>query len=146
MLLICLFEKEKMYIYGFEKLEVWHLAKNFACRIYEITADFPSEEKFGLCSQLRRASVSVSSNIAEGCSRLSCKDQAHFSQIAYSSLMEVLNQIIIAKDLEYLEDVAYIELRRKVEELANKINALRNAQLRKNQINKSTVRQINGQM
>ena len=67
-----------MYIYSFEKLEVWQLSKEFVKDIYRLTEKFPSEEKFGLTGQLRRASVSVSSNLAEGSSRKSAKEQAHW--------------------------------------------------------------------
>lgn len=85
-----------MYTYSFEKLEVWVESKDFAKRIYLVTSKFPDTEKFGLTSQLRRASVSISSNIAEGSARKSYKDKAHFSTIAFGSAVEVLNQLIIA--------------------------------------------------
>jgi len=68
-----------MYTYSFEKLEVWKLARELVKEIYRLTEKFPSEEKFGLIGQLRRASVSVSSNLAEGSSRKSAKEQAHFT-------------------------------------------------------------------
>jgi len=64
--------------FGFEKLEVWKEAKVLAVEIYQLTSDFPNTEQFGLVSQLRRASVSISSNLAEGTSRISKKEQAHF--------------------------------------------------------------------
>lgn len=102
-----------MYVYSFEKLEVWQLSRKLAVEIYLETKKFPREELYGISSQLRRASLSVSSNIAEGSSRFSEKDRAHFSVIAFSSLMEVLNQIIIANDLEYLSDERLVELRKK---------------------------------
>ena len=76
-----------MHTYSFEKLEVWKEARELVVWIYSITKEYPSEEKFGLVTQLRRAAVSVVSNLAEGSSRKSAKDQAHFSQIAYSSLL-----------------------------------------------------------
>lgn len=81
-----------MYTYSFEKLEVWKEAIQFTVLIYELTKKFPDTEKFGLISQLRRASVSISSNIAEGTSRKTNKDKAHFMTIAFSSATEVLNQ------------------------------------------------------
>lgn len=71
------------YTFYFEKLEVWHLAIELAKDIYQSTASFPREEKFGLTNQIRRASVSVSSNLAEGSARITKKDQAHFSTIAF---------------------------------------------------------------
>ena len=98
--------------------------------VYKITEGFPNSEKFGLTSQLRRASISVASNIAEGTSRKTNKDKAYFTTISFSSLMEVLNQMIIAKDLGYVDDEDYTELRKQIEKVANKLNALRRSQLR----------------
>ena len=89
-----------------------------------MTRIFPDSEKFGLCSQIRRAAVSVASNIAEGASSRSRKDQARFSQCAYSSMMEVACQLIISKDMKYISDDMYYELRTKLEEITNKINSL----------------------
>lgn len=80
-----------MYQYSFEKLEVWKDAKELAKQIYVLTAEYPTEEKFGLTSQLRRASISVASNIAEGSSRSTSKDKAYSTTIAFSSAAEVLN-------------------------------------------------------
>jgi four helix bundle protein len=91
-------------MYSFEKLNTWIEARKLVKSIYAITEKFPAEEKFGLMLQIRRASISVVSNIAEGSARISPKDQAHFSQIAYSSLMEVLNQLIIANDLNFISN------------------------------------------
>ena len=118
-----------MYTYSFEKLDVWQKAKSFSVLIYKITRNFPSDEKFGITNQLRRASVSVPSNIAEGISRISYKEQARFSEIAYGSLMEVLNQIIISQDLGYLEIDAYERVRIDIDEISNKLNALKKAQI-----------------
>ena len=80
-----------MYIFSFEKLEVWIESKEFTKQIYAITSKFPDTEKFGLISQIRRASISIASNIAEGSARKSFKDKAHFSTIAFGSAVEVLN-------------------------------------------------------
>lgn len=85
---------------------------------------FPDSEKYGLSSQIKRAAISVASNIAEGSSRRSRKDQAHYTQIAYSSMMEVACQLIISKDMKLISDEKYAELRMKMEEIANKLNAL----------------------
>jgi len=90
------------YKYSFEKLDVWQDPRKFVTEIYKISAIFPSEEKFGLCSQLQRASVSVVSNIAEGVSRLSDKEKIRFIEISYGSLMEVYCQLYISLDLMYL--------------------------------------------
>jgi four helix bundle protein len=117
------------HTYAFEKLEVWKKAKDLATSLYAVTSSFPQEEKFGIVSQIRRAAVSVASNIAEGSSRSSAKDQAHFSQIAYGSLMEVLCQITIANELEFLTNESVGDLRQKIEEISRMLNSLRKFQL-----------------
>lgn len=99
--------------------------------VYALIKSFPAEEKFGLVNQMNRAAVSVASNLAEGSSRTSLKDQAHFSQIAYSSLMELACQLTIAEDLEYLPKHSKGRFREDLTFLANKINALRNSQLKR---------------
>ncbi len=119
-----------MYTFAFEKLTVWQNTRKLVKDIYEITKTFPDDEKFGLVSQLRRAIISVSSNIAEGSSRNTNKDQAHFYGMAYSSLMEVLSQIIVSSDLEFISLEQYESLRRSVEEISFPLNGLRNAALK----------------
>ena len=79
-----------MKIYSFEKLEAWQHARRLSVRVYKITAKFPAEEKFGLISQIRRAAPGVASNIAEGTSRITSKDQSHFSTMAFSITIELL--------------------------------------------------------
>lgn len=117
------------HTYSFEKLEVWKEARQFVVWIYKITLQFPVEEKFGLIAQLRRASISVVSNLAEGSARKSAKDQAHFSQMAYSSIIEVLTQLIIANDLCFLSNENLADGRSKIERTTGKVSALRNTQL-----------------
>lgn len=118
-----------MKIYSFEKLNVWKESLELLTSIYKITSNFPKEEKFGLISQIRRATVSISSNLAEGTSRKTNKDKAHFTTISYSSTMEVLNQLIISKELNYISENDYIFVRRKIEKITNMLNSLRNSQL-----------------
>jgi len=89
-----------------------------------ITGTFPAEEKFGLTSQLRRACVSISSNIAEGSTRWSKKDKARFYEMAYGSLIEVLNQLILAHDLGFLTKEELDELRALVDEVSRMLDAL----------------------
>lgn len=120
-----------MYIYSFEKLEVWNEAKELAKCIYSLTSKFPDTEKFGLVNQLRRASVSICSNIAEGSARNSYKDKAHFTTIAFSSAVEVLNQLIISFELHFISENDYLKLRYDIESITNKLNALRNFQISK---------------
>ena len=83
-------------MFRFEKFDVWHRAVEFADRVYCETKQFPPDERFGLARQMRRAAVSISSNIAEGTSRSSDKDFAHFVEIAYGSLLEVVSQSHVA--------------------------------------------------
>lgn len=118
-----------MKTYSFEKLACWQHARELAVRIYNVTKSFPADEKFGLISQMRRAAISIASNLAEGTSRVSKKDQAHFSTISYSSTIELLNDIIIAKDLELLTDKLYKECREKIEMQTFLISTLRKSQI-----------------
>lgn len=118
-----------MYVFSFEKLEVWKESKKLTKIIYQITSRYPENEKFGLTSQLRRASISVCSNLAEVSARITPKDKAHFSTMAYSSLIEVLNQIIISYELDFINESDYFNFRNLIESLSNKINSLRKFQL-----------------
>lgn len=110
--------------YSYEKLVVWQKSRNLVKQIYCYTRDFPDREKYGMTNQLRRASVSVSSNIAEGSTRWSKKDKARFYEIAYGSLIEVLNQLILSNDLEFLNDEDLGKLRLEVDEIGRMIDAL----------------------
>ena len=118
-----------MKIYSFEKLEVWKESISLTKDIYSLTNNFPSNEQFGLISQLRRATVSIASNLAEGTSRKSNKDKAHFTTISFSSTMEVLNQLIISRELNYISEKNYTLVRQKIEKITNMLNALRKSQL-----------------
>lgn len=90
------------YQYRFEKLNVWIEARALVVMVYGIIKKFPMEERFALCDQLRRAVISIPSNIAEGCGRVSVKEQIHFMEIAYGSLMETYTQLQIGVDLNYI--------------------------------------------
>jgi four helix bundle protein len=114
-----------VYQHGFEKLKVWQDSRKLARSVYKITATFPDSEKFGLVNQMRRAAISISSNIAEGSSRTSSKDQAHFYQMAYGSLMELLNQTIISHDLEFISEPVLEELRTEAGKISRMLNAMR---------------------
>ena len=99
-------------------------------RIYEISKRFPESERFGMVSQLNRAAVSVPTNLAEGSGRISKKDQAHFTHLAYSSLMECMNLLILADDLQLLEEGALQHQRTEIASLSAQLNALRQSQVR----------------
>lgn len=109
---------------SFEKLNVWMEARDFVVAIYKATATFPVDEKFGLISQLRRASISIASNIAEGSSRKSKKDQNRFYTMAFSSTLEVLNQLIISKELNFIDDDVYQTLMGEIEQMTAMLNSL----------------------
>ena len=110
--------------YAFENLDVWQKSKELVKMIYQITESFPSDEKYGIASQIKRASISVSSNIAEGSTRQSKPDQARFYEIAFGSLIEVLNQLIIASELGFLSDSTLKVIRNEIEVLGRMLNAL----------------------
>src|SRR5215469_11453613 len=97
-------------MFNFEKLEVWHEAIAFADTIYTLTKAFPDDERFGLTNQMRRAAVSISSNIAEGSSRSSRPDFARFVEIATGSLFEVVSQSVIGKRQGFLTEEQYRHL------------------------------------
>ncbi len=120
-----------MYIYSFEKLEVWNEAKEFTKSIYLLTSKFPDSEKFGIVSQLRRASVSICSNVAEGSARKSYKDKAHFTTMAFGSSVEVINQLILCFELNFITELDYQKLREALESITNKLNGPRTFQLSK---------------
>lgn len=120
-----------MKLYSFEKLDCWQKARELCVFVYRKTSSFPTDEKYGMISQMRRAVVSIASNIAEGSSRLSTKEQLHFSVIAYSSTIELLNDFIIAFDLDIINEEVYIEARNRIEILTLLISQLRKAQLEK---------------
>lgn len=113
----------------FHKLRVWSLAKDLVKDIYALTKAFPAEERFGLAAQINRAAISVASNIAEGSGRVSRKDQAHFTQLAYGSLMEVACQMEIAQDLGFLSDDELQSIFSSIKTIAEKLSALRSSQL-----------------
>ena len=112
-------------MFNFEKLETWHKAVAFADGVYKITQSFPESERFGLTSQLRRAAVSVSANIAEGSSRSSHLDYARFLEIATGSLFEVVSQLKIARNQNFLGDSDYRRLCSLAEELVRMLSGLR---------------------
>ena len=120
-----------MKTYSFEKLDAWQEARQLAVKIYKHTKQFPEDERFGLVSQMRRSSISISSNIAEGTSRYSGKDQIRFYEIAYGSLMELLNQGIISCDLMMLPESDLMDIRKDIDSIAHKLTRLSDAQRKK---------------
>ena len=122
--------KYKLKTYSLADILVWQKSRVLAKEIYEITSTFPKEELFGMTSQMRRCSISIPSNLAEGSSRRTNKDKARFTEIAFGSGLELLNQLIIALDLNYIEESKYLEIRIKLQEVTFLLDALQKAQLK----------------
>ena len=101
----------------FRKLEIWKRSHKAALLLYKVTQEFPTEEKYGLTNQIRRAGVSIPSNIAEGCGHESKKEFARYFQMAAASSSELQYQLILAHDLGYLQEDQYAELSSVIEEL-----------------------------
>ena len=114
-----------MKTYSFENLDVWKNSRELVAVVYRIQSTFPSYERYGLGDQLRRAVVSVSSNIAEGNARYSLKEQIHFIEIAISSLMEVYCQLTLAYDLKYINEEQLKQCNERIEAVLKLLNGLR---------------------
>jgi four helix bundle protein len=114
-------------MFNFEKLDVWHKAIDFADLVYSSTRQFPREERFGLTNQMRRAAVSISSNIAEGSSRISRLDFKRFVEIATGSVFEVISQALIARRQQFLTKDGFNELYLSAQELGRMLSGLRSS-------------------
>jgi len=112
-------------MFNFEKLDVWHKAIDFADLVYSLTRNFPSDERFGLTNQMRRAAVSISSNIAEGSSRSSRVDYTRFIEIATGSVFEVVSQATIGKRQGWLMDSDYRMLYESAEQQSRMLSGLK---------------------
>ena len=121
-----------MHIYSFEKLEVWQLSRNFRKDIYLLTGKFPKEETFGLTSQVKRSASSIGACLAEGSGKITMKDKARFTNMAYTTTLETLNHLIAARDLDYISEDEYLLCRTKIESITIKLSGLRNSQLNAN--------------
>ena len=112
--------------YSYKNLDLYKEAKILVMMVYKLLKQFPKEEQYALCDQLRRAVISIPSNVAEGSGRTSMKDQAHFIEIAFGSLMEVDCQIDIACDLEYITQENLSKICIQISRVAAMLSALRN--------------------
>jgi four helix bundle protein len=112
------------HIYSFEKLEVYQLARKFKIDIKLMSQEFPKEERFDLISQINRSSASISANLAEGSGRSSNFDQAHFTNMSYSTALETIDHLNTALDMKYINEDRYTELRVKLDAILNKLNSL----------------------
>ncbi len=108
----------------FKNLIVYQKSKDLVMQVYALLKQFPDEERFALCGQIRRAAISIPSNIAEGMARMSNKDQSHFLNIAYGSLMELYAQIDIAHDLGYINQNEYDKIEISINEIDKMIVSL----------------------
>lgn len=111
--------------FRFEKLQVWQRAVTLADIVYELTEHFPKDERFGLTNQMRRAAISISSNIAEGTSRSSDTEFARYLEIAYGSLMEIMSQAFVAERRGFLGKEQLAQLKSESGEVARMLSGLR---------------------
>lgn len=118
-------------MYAFENMKAWQESRKLVVEVYQLLDGFPKFEKYALCDQIRRAIVSVPSNLAEGSGRISVKEQLHFYEIAYGSLMESYNQLMIAADLNYIGEDCIDSLRPQIDVVARMLNGLRSSLLKK---------------
>jgi four helix bundle protein len=111
--------------YSYQTLNVYKDAKIFVISVYQLLKQFPAEERYALCDQIRRAAISVTSNIAEGMSRYSDKEKVHFIEIAYGSLMEVESQLDISVELQYISQEQFFAIAKDINIVAKQLSALR---------------------
>ena len=111
--------------YDFRNLDAYKESKALVLMVYRLLNQFPKEETYALCDQLRRAVISVPSNVVEGTSRFSTKEQLHFLEIAYGSLLEVECQMDIARELEYITEENLYEVEAQIRKVAALISGLR---------------------
>ena len=107
----------------FQSLIVWEKAHIFVLSIYKRTKSFPDDERFGLTSQLRRASISITANIAEGYRKISKKDKLRFFNVSQGSLSEVFNYLILARDLNYISTDEYDKFEEELQAIDKLLNA-----------------------
>lgn len=113
-----------METHNFRNLKVWQLSVDFVTSIYQLTTQFPSDEKFGLSSQIKRSAVSIPSNIAEGSGRGSNKEFARFLSISLASSYEIETQLIVANRLNFLTETIVQEITKKLHEIQKMIFSL----------------------
>ena len=115
--------------YSYKNLEAYKEAKTLVKQVYALLKKFPKEEQYALCDQIRRAVISVPSNLAEGSGRYSVKEQLHFIEIAYGSLLEVECQLDIAHDIKYISDDEYSSVENQIGKVASLLSGLRSKRL-----------------
>lgn len=113
------------------KLDCWNESRKLAVNVYQLLKKFPIEERYALCDQLRRAVISISSNIAEGNGRISTKEQIHFLEIAFGSIMEVYSQLQLAVDLGYITDDDFNIVKPNISNTSRLVSGLRASKIAK---------------
>ena len=111
--------------FSYRRLVVYQKGRELVRLIYSVTKKFPPEEKFALANQIQRAAVSVTSNIAEAMGRYSDKDKLHFIEFSYGSLLEIMSQIEVAQDLEYININDYTEVEQRIADICRMLSGLR---------------------
>ena len=114
-----------MELFGYRKLIAYQKSKELVRHTYKLLDKFPTTERYALCDQLRRSSISITSNIAEGVNRFSLKEKLHFIEISFASLMEVSSQFEIAEDLGYISTDERLSVDVLIEEIARLLSGLR---------------------
>ena len=109
---------------NFRELKVWQKTRSFTKEMYYLLKKYPADEKFALVSQMKRATISISSNIAEGSGRYTDKDFARFLDIALGSAYEIENQLILSNDLEFINNSDLNEFVNKIQEIEKMISGL----------------------
>lgn len=111
--------------YQLHKLDCWNESRKLVVAVYQLLKKFPAEERFALCTQMRRAAISIPSNIAEGNGRISIKEQIHFLEIAYGSILEVYCQLQIAVDLGYITNEEFETIKPIIHNTSRMVSGLR---------------------
>ena len=118
-----------MECFSYRRLRVYNHAKELVVFVYHLLKFFPKEENYALCDQLRRAVISIPSNIAEGMGRTSVKEQIHFIEIAFGSLNEVMCQLEIAYELKFITEEQLSQADEQIKAIAQMLSGLRNSKL-----------------
>lgn len=116
-----------METFNFQKLRVYQESRKMVKNIYLLLRKYPQNEQYAICDQMRRSAVSIPSNIAEGMSRSSKKEQIHFLEISYGSLMELFCQLEISKDINYINEEDFILLEKEILVIAKQLSGLRSS-------------------
>lgn len=117
--------------YSYQTLNVYKDAKALVVAVYRLLKQYPAEERYVLCDQIRRAAISITSNIAEGMSRYSDKEKVHFLEIAYASMMEVESQLDISVDLEYISEEQFTIIADNIISVGKQLSVLRGKYVQK---------------